>query len=353
MSGLRGRLVIRRHDFDLDVDLDVEPGSTLALLGPNGAGKSTAVDALTGIVGLDDGRIRLGGRVLDDPAAGVFVPSHQRRMGVVFQRHHLIPHLRVRDNVAFGPQAAGRRRRVARAAADDWIHRFELSELADRRPSELSGGQAQRVAIARALASDPEMLVLDEPMSALDVASRAGVRRDLAAILGDFPGPRLLISHDPTDVFLLADRIAVVEDGRITQTGTPAELRRRPATSYVAALAGRNLLRGSCVAGRIDLDDDDVTITSANTSVSGRALVVIPPQAIALHSDRPHGSPRNAWRTRVAGIEPLGDVVRVTLQAPDGLQADVTPGAIATLSLTPGADVWVSIKATEVEVWPA
>ena len=230
---------------------------------------------------------------------------------------------------------------------------FELGEFVDDLAESYSLGMKQRLVFAAALLHAPDMLVLDEPMSALDVASRAEIRRDLAAILEEFAGPRLLISHEPTDVFLLADRIAVVEHGRITQTGTPTELRRRPATAYVAALAGRNLLRGTSRDGRVDLDDADLVITSADTRTAGPVLVVIPPQAIALHAEPPHGSPRNTWRTRVRAIEPLGDIVRVTLDAPKGLQADVTPGAVATLSLVAGADVWVSIKATEVELSPA
>ena len=359
-SGLRARIVVRRSDaFVLDVDLTIDPGSTTALLGPNGSGKSTTVDALAGILPLDAGRIELAGRVVDDPGSGVFVPSEDRRLGVVFQRGLLFDHLDVTANIAFGPRSSGRPRKEADAIARRWIDTLDLGELAHRLPGELSGGQAQRVALARALATEPDLLMLDEPLAALDISTRTKLRRTLAGHLERYDGPRLLITHDPTDAFLLADHLYILEGGVITQSGSVEDVRRRPATPYVAALAGLNLLSGTNSGGTVDLDDQPgQTLISADTVTNGPVLVTIHPNAIALHpagdgAPAPEGSPRNRWTTTIVTIEPLGDITRITLGGPIPLIADVTPAATAALGLAPGGRVWVSMKATEVALNPA
>lgn len=353
-TDLDARLRLARGDtFTLDMELAIPAGSTAALLGPNGSGKSTTVGALAGIHPVDDGYIRLGDRVLDDPATATFVAPEHRRVGVVFQRYLLFEHLDVTDNVAFGPASAGLRRRPARAAIRHWLEALDLVDLADRRPSQLSGGQAQRVALARTLAAEPEALLLDEPLAALDVATRAQLRRTLRTHLDGYDGPRLLITHDPTDAFLLADRIHVIEDGRITQTGTPEQIRRSPATAYVAALAGLNLLTGASAAGTITVHGHRLTLHAADTHTVGEVLVTIAPNAIALHLEQPHGSPRNSWPTTVEAIEPLGEITRVTLGDPVALGVDITPGAALSLGLVPGAAVWASVKATEIFVNPS
>lgn len=349
---LDARIVVRRGSFTLDLDLSIDAGTTAALLGPNGSGKSTTVDALAGIVPLDDGCLQLGDRVLDDPGSGVFVPTEERRVGVVFQRYLLFDHLDVLDNVAFGPAVSGRKRSDARAVAERWIDALDLTDLVQRRPAQLSGGQAQRVALARALASEPDLLLLDEPLAALDVETRTQLRRTLAEHLDDHRGPRLLITHEPTDAFLLADRIHVLESGRITQSGTPDDVRRRPATTYVAALAGLNLLIGHADRGVLTLDDHDFVLRSADAHTSGPVLITVHPRAIALHDVEPHGSPRNTWRTTIAELEPLGEVTRVTLAGPLPLSADITPEAATSLGLVPGSAVWASVKATEVNLDP-
>lgn len=352
-TGLDARIVLGRGGFALDIELVIPWGTTAALLGPNGAGKSTVVEALVGSSPLDAGRIELDGRVLDDPAEHLWVPPNQRRLGVVFQRYYLFEHLDVLDNVAFGPRAEGRSRRAARALAHEWLERLGLAPLHGRRPSELSGGEAQRVALARALITDPSAVLLDEPMAALDVEVRAELRRLLAEHLARVSGPRLLITHDPADAFLLADRIHIVEGGRITQHGTPDELRARPVTPYAAALAGVNLLTGTSRGGLIELDDHDASLQSADTRTTGTVFVIIHPNAVALHAEEPHGSPRNSWSTRVRAVEPLGDVVRVMLDDPLPLSVDITPGARTALALGPGSPVWASVKATEIAVNPA
>lgn len=354
MNALQAHIVRRIGDLDLDVAIRIDPGQTVALLGPNGAGKSTTVDALSGAEFDGDTlgtSIVLGTRSLE--GVGEFVRPERRRIGVVFQDALLFDHLSVVDNVAFPLRCSGASSRASRVAARSWLERLDLVELADRRPTELSGGEAQRVAIARALASEPEMLLLDEPLSALDVSSRSQVRRMLRQHLDAFPGPRLLVTHDPSDAFLLADRLDVIESGRITQSGSAEEIRRAPATSYVAALAGTNLFAGRAVAGSVRLVDHDHSLTIADTVLAGEVLVTIHPTAISLHPERPSGSQRNVWLTTVDLIEPLGDTVRVTLDTPMPAAADVTPGAVAALRLTPGTEVWAAVKATEIQATPS
>lgn len=351
-TGLNAHIVVRRAGFDLDVELTAPAGKTVALLGPNGAGKSTIVNA---IAGLSDpaqvhSTIRLNNRLLDDSATGFRLPAESRRVGVVFQDHLLFEHLDVLDNVAFGPSNRGQRRRQARAAAGHWVAELDLGELVRRRPSELSGGQAQRVAIARTLAADPEVLLFDEPLAALDVASRIELRRVLRRHLDQFPGPRVLITHDPTDAFVLADVLVVIEAGRVSQVGSPDEVRRHPRTPYVAALAGTNLFTGTTHDGAVRLHDHDITLTVADTELDGEVLATVSPSAISLHASQPEGSQRNTWNSMIELIEPLGDTVRVTLGSPLPVSIDVTPSAIAALGLEAGTDVWAAIKATEIHI---
>jgi molybdate transport system ATP-binding protein len=354
LAGLDAHIVVHRGDnFDLDINLSIEPGTTTALLGPNGSGKSTTVDALAGILPLDAGYIELAGRRLDEPDADLYVPPESRDIGVVFQQYLLFDHLDVTDNIAFGPMARGVRRRDARAAASRFIDALDLGELAHRKPNQLSGGQAQRVALARALVTEPNALLLDEPLAALDIATRTNLRRTLANHLDGYRGPRLLITHDPTDAFLLADRIHIIEEGSITQSGTPETIRRRPATAYVAALAGLNFLTGTNADGVLTLDRYTHRLHSADTHTTGQVVITIHPNAIALHADEPHGSPRNSWHTTIGGIEPLGEVTRLTLEGPVPLSVDVTPEAVAVMELQPGSAIWTSIKATEIHLDPA
>lgn len=352
MSGLQARVVISLGDsFTLDIELAIAGGETVALLGPNGAGKSTTVDALAGITPLAAGQLILDGRVLDDPSGDAFVPPERRDIGVVFQDYLLFDHLSVFDNVMFGIQGRSNKRE-ARSVVGQWLELLDLNHLGDRRPPELSGGQAQRVALARALANEPAMLLLDEALAALDVGTRNELRRVLARHLREFSGPRLLITHDPTDAFLLADRIAILEAGRITQIGSAEDIRRRPASTYVAALAGTNLLVGHNDHGVLTLDGHDHRLQTSDTSVVGGVLITIHPTAIALHRAQPSGSPRNTWRSTVESVEPLGDTTRITLADPLPLGVDITPAATAALNLAPGVEVWASVKATEIDVSP-
>lgn len=235
-AGLAASFVARRPSLRVAVDLDVAPGRTLALVGPNGAGKSTVIAAVAGLIGLESGRIAIDGRVVADAGSGVDVPAPERRVGVVFQDYLLFAHLSVRDNVAFAARVRGRGRDAARAAAEPYLERFGLTPLADRHPGSLSGGQAQRVALARALAAEPDVLLLDEPMAALDVELRSDVRADLARHIRGFSGSTLLVTHSLADVEAVADAVAVIEAGRITQRGTLQELRTAGGTGFVQRL---------------------------------------------------------------------------------------------------------------------
>ena len=226
---LAAELAVSRGGFDLSLSLAVEPGRTLALLGPNGAGKSTALGALAGIVE-SSGAISLDGRRIDD------LPVEQRRVGYVFQDYLLFPHLSVLENVAFGPRAVGVRAAQARIAAGEWLERLGISSLSGRHPAQLSGGQAQRVALGRALAASPELLLLDEPLAALDVEVRADVREELARHLKEWGGLTIVVTHSLEDVAALADDVVVLEKGRATQRGTVREVVKAPATSYISRL---------------------------------------------------------------------------------------------------------------------
>lgn len=351
-QGLEAHIVRRRGEFELDMTLDLEPGTTTAVVGPNGSGKTTAVEVLAGLQALDAGVVRLDGRVLDDPAQGRFVPPEQRNIGVVFQDHLLFDHFDAQANVAFGLVARGVPKRTAVARARHLLEVVGLADVADLAPQDLSGGQAQRVALARALAIEPDLLLLDEPLAAVDVATRAQLRRVIGEHLHRFAGPRLMITHDPTDALVLAERIVVLEHGRITQDGSPEDIRQHPATPYVAALAGVNLLVGDNRDGEINLVDHGHVLQTSDTHTVGPVLVTIHPTAVALHSTQPHGSPRNVWETVVGVVEPLGETVRVTLGDPLGISVDVTPAAAAGMALRPGSAVWASVKATEVVVRP-
>lgn len=348
-KGLDARLDVRpTNQFRLRMDLEIPAGRTAALLGPNGAGKSTTVAALSGLLAIDRGHIRLGEKTLDDPDGDRFIPPEKRRIGVVFQDYVLFPHLSVLDNVAFGLRSAGAASTEARRKAMDWLERLEVAELAGDKPSKLSGGQAQRIALARALITEPELLLLDEPLAALDVTTRARLRHLLADHLAAFPGPRLLITHQPTEAFLLADEIHIIEDGAVTQTGSADDIRLRPRTQYIADLAGSNLLEGQAAGGVVLVGS--FRLTAADTGISGPVLATIHPRAISLHLHRPEGSPRNTWQSVIKRIDHHGDRVRVQTGDPIDLTAEITPGAMAALELGVGSAVWLSVKATEVGV---
>ncbi|MEO9223060.1 MAG: ABC transporter ATP-binding protein, partial [Mycobacteriaceae bacterium] len=245
---------VERGAFCLDAAFTAAAGEVLGLLGPNGAGKTTLLRALSGLTALTSGHITLNDQPLDDTVAGAFLSPEQRPVGMVFQNYRLFPHLSVRDNIAFGPRSSGRGRAASRRLADEWADRLGVGELSRRKPAHLSGGQAQRVALARALAAEPGLLLLDEPLAALDARTRLDVRAELRSHLTEFAGPTVLVTHDPLEAMVMTDRLLVIEDGQIVQRGTPAEVARRPATQYVARLVGLNLYAGTRDRDTVRLD---------------------------------------------------------------------------------------------------
>jgi molybdate transport system ATP-binding protein len=342
---------VRRGSFKLAVSLAAAPGRVLGLLGPNGAGKSTLLSAVAGLTPVSAGLITLAGQVMDDAHQGTFVEASGRPIGFVFQNYRLFPHLTVAENVAFSPRARGQGKRAARSAASYWLDRLRLTDLAERKPSQLSGGQAQKVALARALAGQPALLLLDEPLSALDAGTRLDVQAELKRHLADFTGPCLLVTHDPLEALVLADQLIVLEGGRIVQEGTPAQIARQPATDYVAKLVGLNLYAGQA-------DGATVALTGGGTFVipdqgqHGDVLVAMRPSAIVVSSQHPQpSSARNTWQAKVTGLTLLADRVRLDLDGQPPALADVTPAAVAELSLDPGSQVWLTVKATDLEVY--
>jgi molybdate transport system ATP-binding protein len=350
-AGLDGRLVVDRGRFRLDIALTAQPGEVVALLGPNGAGKTTALRVLSGLLPLTEGHVNVGGRCLDD-GGSVFVRPDRRSIGVVFQDYLLFPHLTALDNVAFGPRCRGASRAQSRAVAEQWLFRVGLSELSRSKPRQLSGGQGQRVALARALALEPALLLLDEPLAALDARTRLDTRAELHRHLALHAGATLIVTHDPLDALVLADRLVIIEDGRIVQEGDAATITAQPRTDYVARLVGLNLYRGHGDGHVITLANG--TALSADDRVDGDAFVAFRPAAVALHLEAPQGSPRNTWNCTVTGVARHGDNLRVQLTGGVGdAAADITPAAAAALRLEPGQRVWAAVKANETRAYPA
>jgi len=349
--GLTAALRVELGRLELRVDLAVGAGEVVAVLGPNGAGKTTLLRALAGLAPLAEGRVELDGVLLEDATAGVFVPPERRPIGVMFQGDLLFPHLSALENVAFGLRCHGVTRGEAHRRAHEWLDRFGLASRARALPRELSGGQSQRVALARALAVAPQLLLLDEPLSALDLTSRAEVRRDLRRHLESFAGVRLLVTHDPLEAMALAGRIVILEDGKLVQSGTPAEVCARPRSAYAADLAGVNLLRGRARGDRIEIDGGGALVASG--APDGDVFAVIHPRAVALHRSAPEGTPRNVWRGCVEAIDHEGHRARVRVEGPFPIVAEITAAAAAELALDRGGEVWVSVKASEVNAYPA
>ncbi|MFE1258456.1 ABC transporter ATP-binding protein [Streptomyces fungicidicus] len=345
-QGLDARLVVDREAFRLDIALRAAPGEVVALLGPNGAGKTTALRALAGLAPLTAGHLRLDGADLRR------TPPESRPVGVVFQDYLLFPHLTALDNVAFGPRCRGAGKAEARAQAAEWLDRMGLAEHAGARPRRLSGGQAQRVAVARALATHPRLLLLDEPLAALDARTRLEVRAQLRRHLAAFEAVAVLVTHDPLDAMVLADRLVVVEGGRIVQEGSPSEIARHPRTEYIAQLVGLNLYRGQAEGHTVRLAAGPAVSTTEG--LSGPVFVAFPPGAVTLYRARPTGSSaRNLWHCEVAGLETHGDQIRVELAGELALAADLTTVAAAELDLHPGAPVWAAVKAAQTHAYPA
>lgn len=367
---LQATLASRNVEFELALG----PGETVAVMGPNGAGKSSLLQILAGLVKPDSGHASLDGKELfrlpaaGSPRGGLWLPPHRRGVGVLAQEPLLFPHLDVLENVAFGPRSQGVPRRESRRQALHWLNEVDAAALARRRPAALSGGQAQRVALARALATDPALLLLDEPMAALDVANTAFLRSLLKRVLA---GRRaIIITHDVLDALMLANRTVIMEGGRIVESGPTADVLTRPRSGFGASLAGLNVLRGTLsgntlllpdgghVAGRFPAGTagggtgdgggaDDGGAMSTNDGVRG--LAAFAPQAVSVFLAAPHGSPRNVWPVTVEQVEPQAGSIRVRAGE---MSADISAAAMAELDLAPGSRVFFVVKAAEVALYP-
>lgn len=336
--------------FSLNVTLDVRPGETLSLMGPNGAGKTTCLNLIAGLLRPARARVVLGGTVLADTPSGVDLPPEKRSIGYLFQEGALFSHLTVGGNVAYGARA----RRLPDAEAARWLDRLSLGPLVDRPVSTLSGGQRQRVALARALASGPKLLLLDEPFAALDAASRAAVRSETKRFLKEAGLPAIVVAHDPVDALLMGDRIAVLEGGRVVQTGPELELLARPRTPFVAKLIGLNFFPVDVAAGQglKEARRGSVVFHVLADALSGPAHLAFAPSDVALSAESPKGSHQNVFPAVVRDVVPLTDRLRVTVDAGIPLTADITREAAQNLHVEPNAKLWASIKATAIRVYP-
>lgn len=340
---------LRLGDLHLSAIITAGDRSVVAVLGPNGAGKTTLLRCLAGVTALDAGHIRLDGIVLDQPDTNTFEAPQTRRVGVVFQDHLLFPHLNALDNISFGLRSRGATKATARRVAAQWLDKVGLAGIAHAKPQDLSGGQAQRIALARALATNPLLLLLDEPFAAVDAAAHIDLRRDLRRHFADFTGITIVVTHDPLDALTLADHVVVLENGRVAQSGTIGEVTRRPRSPYVARLIGTNLLHGEANGRTIDTGDAAITVAEPH---HGPVFAAITPRAVAIHTRPPDGSPRNHWPARVAGFDLLGDRIRVSVTGPPNLTAEITAAAAAELHLLEGDAIWIAVKATEIDVYP-
>ncbi len=343
----------RIGQLDLDLQIEVAPGSCTAVTGRSGAGKTTLLRIVAGLLRPDRGRVSCEGDAWLDKERGIDLDAGRRRCGYVFQDYALFPRMCGWQNVAYGLLGVPRaeRREVAMRELD----RFGIAHLAEARPQQLSGGERQRLALARALAIRPRALLLDEPLSALDPGTAAEASRELALILRDLEVPTLLVTHDFEDAALLSDRVAVIEDGKVAQLGTAAEIASRPRSRFVADLTGAMLLRGSARPGSggltwIDLDGGG-TVISAEAG-SGEVSVSIHSWEITIEprDARRPTSAQNRLDVEIVSLTPLGPRVRLGLAAPQPLTAEVTPAAVEQLNLTPGAEVAAVWKASATRI---
>lgn len=351
MSGLSVHATIAPRGVDLA--LDVPTGAVVAVVGPNGAGKTSLLHLVAGLARPTSGSVRIGEREVSGP--GLSVPTHRRRVALLTQRSALFPHLSVLENVAFGPRAAGLATAAAHSRALAELDAVGCAEFATRRPQELSGGQAQRVAVARALATDPDVVLLDEPLAGLDVAVASEVRHTLATRLRGRTA--LLVTHEVLDIWTIADRVTVLVDGRVVETGATTDLLTRPTSAFLARLGGTNLVPGIAVdADALEIAPGVLLRGLADPDqplvVGERGLASVQPEAISLHLDQPGGSPRNVLAAEVTSVEPRGQIVRVHLSlAGHPVSADLTAQAVAELALRPASPVRAVVKATQVRLY--
>ncbi|WP_104192568.1 sulfate/molybdate ABC transporter ATP-binding protein [Cryobacterium sp. Y82] len=353
---LEANLQLTRGSFTLDVQLTLAPGEVLALLGPNGSGKSTVLDLLAGLATPDAGTVTIDGAVLTAP--GRFVPPERRAIGLLGQDSLLFPHLSARANVAFALRVGDAQLNAseARKEADRWLDRVGLKDFGGSLPRALSGGQQQRVALARALAAGPRVLLLDEPMAALDAETAPFMRQLIREQLAETGTSAIIVTHDIVDAVVLANRVAVLHDGALIDEGTTAEVLAAPRNPFVAALAGVNLIVGTVQSGGVVAPDGRMfwvrPADADDLDATGPGAAVFRPASVVVQTEQPrHASPRNVWSARVTAIEPGSGGVRLRTSGDPEVIAELTPAAVADLGLQLGSTVWLSVKATEVSAY--
>ncbi|MBA2459126.1 MAG: ABC transporter ATP-binding protein [Gemmatimonadales bacterium] len=349
------RAAKRLGEFDLAAELTVQRGETTVLVGESGAGKSTILRLVAGLEQPDDGRIALDGQVYADTSAGVAVPAWQRSVGFVFQDYALFPHLSVAENVKFGLRASGSPRAESRRKVAAILDRLGIGDLTERAIAGLSGGQQQRVALARALVLDPDILLLDEPLSALDLRTRRAIRGELRRLLRRLPCITLYVTHNPVEAMFFGERIAVLERGRVTQTGTRDDLLRHPRSTYVAELVGTNLLYGTAGAGAAaEVRTAEGALLVTDGTAEGEVFATVSPREITIYRERPDASAQNLFTGPILELVPEppgGERVRVALGTTPPLVAEVTREAVAALELREGMVVHAGFKATGVRTY--
>jgi molybdate transport system ATP-binding protein len=340
---------LRLERISLDVALRIAPGQVVALLGPNGAGKSTVLNALAGLLRLAGGHVTLDGVVLEQPDRRIRVRAERRPVALMFQDYLLFPHMSAVENVAFGLRARGLDKAQARERAVAALNQVGLAEVVSARPRAMSGGQQQRVAMARALVTEPRLLLLDEPLAALDVSTKTDVRRQLRSILRASDAANVLVTHDLLDAVALADTMLIIEGGSVVQSGSPAEVTARPRSRYVADLVGVNLLRGTARGGVLETDGGAVVHTSAGQS--GLVLAAINPAKVAVSRVGELDRTANCWRGTIKAVDLLGDRVRVHMDGPLPITAEVPPSAVGELRLDDAGELWASVDPGDITVY--
>jgi len=334
VAALETDFTLPLRSFQLELKLEVE--GTVALVGPSGAGKTSVLRAVAGLVRPSTGRIALGGETWFDSSAGVFRKPDERRVGLVFQEYALFPHMNVRQNVAYG----------GRGRVDEYLERFRISHLASARTTELSGGERQRVALARALAREPGVLLLDEPLSALDAHTKVAVRGELQELLREFGLPTLLVTHDYEDAAALADQVGVLVEGELRQLASPQDMVSRPADAFVASFTGANLLRGTASLGKNDLTDIQLesgeVIFSADRA-EGPVGVVVYPWEVSVGLSHQADSAQNVIVGEIRSIVHVSNRVRVKIGP---ITAEVTAASVEKLELAVGTKAVATFKAT-------
>jgi molybdate transport system ATP-binding protein len=347
---LEADMQLRLSRLDLDMALTVAAGEVVALLGPNASGKSTTLRGLMGLQPLAGGRVTLDGAVLEDPARRIRVAPDKRPISLMFQDYLLFPHLSALENVAFGLRCKGTGKKTAHEKAARALATLGVDAVAESRPESMSGGQQQRVAMARALVTDPKLLLLDEPLAALDASTKTGIRRLLRDALHQSRAANVLVTHDLLDAVALGDRMIIIENGQVVQTGTPAEVTARPRSDYVADLVGVNLLRGTAHGTHLELDGGGQLICQG--PASGRALAVIAPARVSVHRKRPDTEGGNIWQGKISAVDLMGDRVRVHVEGTPPVTAEVMPAVVDELSLDDGGELWASVSPGAITVYP-